>query len=462
MARYYTKNRTPTTPSDLARCLADPVAAAELMGGSPEEWAAFEQEYATASPMVNKIAQEHAQLMLQQQLQAANGRTVPRGVGEVAGKGRNRYYNRRAPGVAADAVVDGQEFPLGAFFRGIDPRFEAGAAMRLGLQNALSERVPAEGGFLLPEVLRSSIFQLMLESAIIRPRARIVPMDSLRVPYPSIDDQSHSSTVYGGVQALWAEESAALTATAPSFSRIVLEAKKLAFYTTISNEVIQDAGPMLEEWLHAQIPPAISHFEDVAFIGNATNGTGTGQPEGILNSPAMIRVPVTSVNTIRYDDIVKAYSRLWPPSLKSPNLVWLCSPDTKEQLLKLAVTPLSAGTTQSVAPPSWLTGMQAIDAMPSTLFGHPLIVSEKMPSIASGNTTTPGALTLADLDYYVIGERSTLQVAVSEQYLFASDLTAYRFLERLDARSWIRSALSPFNGGNTLSPFVKIDSTATS
>src|SRR5208282_303445 len=50
------------------------------------------------------------------------------------------------------------------------------------LHNALSERIPAEGGFLVPEVLRSEILMVSLEKAIVRPRARIIPMDSLRVP----------------------------------------------------------------------------------------------------------------------------------------------------------------------------------------------------------------------------------------------------------------------------------------
>lgn len=251
MARsHITANRrTPDNPADLARALADPESAAELFGGSPEAWRAFEQEYAAASPLLNRMAEEHAQLMLQDQLRAGNGRSIPQGVAGAAGPGRNRCYNRKAPGVAIDDVLGGGDDQLARFFSAVDQRNENAAPIRASIQNAMSERVPAEGGFLVPENLRSDLFQLMLESAMIRPRSRIVQMDSLRVPFPSIDDTSHSSTVYGGVQAFWAEEGSALSASAPSFSRIVLEAKKLAFYTTIPNELIQDAGPLLNEWL---------------------------------------------------------------------------------------------------------------------------------------------------------------------------------------------------------------------
>ena len=140
--------------------------------------------------------------------------------------------------------------------------------------------------------------------------------------------------------------------------------------------------------------------------------------------------------------------------------VWLCSPDVKAQLLQLAAEVTISASTSAIAPPVWLAGMQAIDAVPSTLFGHPLIVSEKIPSGASTNTTTAGALTLADFSLYLLGDRSELTVAMSEQYQFANDLRSYRILERCDGRSWIRSALSPFNGGVTLSPFVALDSTS--
>jgi len=137
----------------------------------------------------------------------------------------------------------------------------------------------------------------------------------------------------------------------------------------------------------------------------------------------------------------------------------------------MAVTPVSAGTTQAIAPPGWLTMSQAIDypgggngdGVTYRLMGRPLIVTEKMPSSASGNTTTPGGLSFVDLDYYLLGDRQSMQIATSDEYLFANDLVAYRVIERLDGRIWQQSAITPQNGSsNTLSPVVKIDTTATS
>jgi HK97 family phage major capsid protein len=103
------------------------------------------------------------------------------------------------------------------------------------------------------------------------------------------------------------------------------------------------------------------------------------------------------------------------------------------------------------------------DGIHYELMGRPLIVTEKSPSAGSGNTTTPGALTLVDLDKYLIGDRQVMQIATSDQYLFQNDLMSYRIIQRMDGRMWPQSAITPENGSsNTLSPLVKIDTTATS
>lgn len=376
---------------------------------------------------------------------------------------------------AMGAAVDGEPYgeSLGSFMHAVymaEKQFEKAGDTdgvskiqdyKRKLHNALAERVPSEGGFLVPENLRSDILMMSLETALVRPRATIVPMDSLRVPMPAIDDTSHASSVYGGVQAFWTEEGASITDSAPSFSRVVLEAKKLTAFAKIPNELLQDAVTPLDAWFRKFFPTALAWFEDVAFI----SGSGVGQPQGILNAPAAVRVPVATTNAIVFADIAKAYSRMWPASLN--RAVWLCSPDVLLQLLLLALA--SGGTT--VAPPLWLQQMQATDTpgggsgdgFSYRLMGRPLYVSEKMPSSGSGNTTVPGALTLVDLDQYLIGDRQTMQIATSDQYLFQNDLMAYRIIQRLDGRFWLQSAITPENGStNTLSPLVKIDTTSES
>jgi HK97 family phage major capsid protein len=383
---------------------------------------------------------------------------------------KNQLFNPAAMG----AVVDDEDYSksLGAFIHAVylgeylaQKRGDTDAvgnyqSYKTRLHNALSERIPAEGGFLVPENLRSEILMVALEHAIVRPRARIIPMDSLRVPLPAIDDTSHSSSVFGGVVGYWTEEGAALTASAPSFSRVILEAKKLTAYTTIPNELLQDAVTPLDTWFNSFFPQAIAWFEDVAFIGSTTTGTGVGEPQGFLNAPAAIKVSKTTQYHVRFQDVAAMYARMWPASLNSA--VWICSPDVIVELLQLAMSE-DGGSGTTVAPPLWLQSYQAEgapgggngDGAHYMLMGRPLIVSEKMPSNLSGNTTNAGALTFVDLNYYLLGDRQTMQVASSDQYLFANDLMAYRVIERLDGRFWLQSAITPEGAsGSTLSPLV--------
>lgn len=326
-------------------------------------------------------------------------------------------------------------------------------ALRRPQNAAMSERLPAEGGFLVPEVLRSEILMLALEQSVVRPRARVIPMDSLRVPLPVVDDTSHTFNVYGGVAAYWTAEGATLAATAPKWGRIELEARKLTAFTTIPNELLQDSITPLDSWFNIFFPKAMAYFEDVAFI----SGSGVGEPQGFLNAPAAIKLNSATQNVIAFSDIASMFTRMWPPSLR--NAVWLCSPDGFAQILELS---LSA----NVAPPLMLQSYQAIgapaggngDGVNYMLMGRPLIVSEKIPSSLSGNTTTAGALSFVDFDQFLIGDRQSMQIATSEEYLFASDLVAYRVILREDGRVWQQSALTPQNGSSqTLSPVVLLD-----
>lgn len=360
---------------------------------------------------------------------------------------RSKLYSPAAIG----AQLDSEPFAasMGSFLKAVratkTENTDEVKAFRATIKNAMSERVPSEGGFLVPESLRSEMLMVALEHAIVRPRARVIPMDSLRVPYPTIDDTTHTSSVYGGVIGYWTEEGAALTASQPSFGRIVLEAKKLTGYTEIPNELLEDSITALDQWFREMFPTALAWFEDVAFIG----GGGTGEPQGFLNSPCAIPVSRNTASHVKFQDIVAMYPRMLPASLNSA--VWVCSPQVIGELLSMAM-PTGDTTTTYVAPPLWLQGQSAHGGVDYTLLGRPLIVSEKMSALG-----TKGDLAFVDFGYYLLGDRQSMQIANSDEYKFANDLTAFRVIERLDGRTWIQSAITPENGGSTLSPVVVLN-----
>lgn len=369
---------------------------------------------------------------------------------------KQSLYRAKAPGAPLNkedwAASWGQWLHAGWHKNARNARFDGFRETSDRIRNAMSERVPSEGGFLVPETLRSDMLMLALETAIVRPRARIIPMDSLRLPYPTIDDPSHVGSVYGGVQGTWTEEGAGLPESQPSFGRIILEARKLTGYTEIPNELLADSIEALAQFFSEMFPEALAFFEDSAFL----TGDGVGQPLGVLNGTCAVSTgggtagARTTANEVQFADIAAMYPRMLPQSLN--RAVWICSPDVIGQLLQLVLLAGSGST--PVAPPLWLQSMNVADGVQYSLLGRPLIVSEKAPALG-----TTGDLMFVDFGYYLVGDRQSMQVSNSEHYKFANDLTSFRVIERVDGRPWLRSALTPANGStNTLSPIVTLHS----
>jgi HK97 family phage major capsid protein len=294
----------------------------------------------------------------------------------------------------------------------------------------------------VPEVFRAQLLQMALENSIVRPRARVIPMAVPRIKFPMIDATSNASTVYGGVVGYWSDEAATLTASSAKFGAITLDSQKLTGYAEIPNELIADSAVSVSAFVDQLFPQALAWFEDIAFI----RGTGVGEPLGFLNAGNTAQISITKEtgqpgNTIVWENLVKAYARMLPQSLNTA--VWIAHPDTFPELATMA---LSVGTGGSAV---WLNN--GVTGPPATILGRPVIFSEKCETLG-----TAGDINFVDLSYYLIGDRQAMTAMTSEHFKFNIDSVAYRIIQRVDGRPWIKSAITPNKGSNTMSPFVKI------
>jgi HK97 family phage major capsid protein len=267
-------------------------------------------------------------------------------------------------------------------------------------------------------------------------------METLMVPYPMVDSTSNATSVHGGILGYWTEEGGTLTDSSPSFGRIELQAKKLTLYSEIPNELFQDSLATLQQFMSQSYPEALAWFEDIAFI----EGNGVGQPTGFLNAAAAVSVAKESgqaAATILWENIVKAYARMLPSSLA--RAVWVAHIDTFPELATMA---LSVGTGGSAV---WVGNGDGAGAPPMTILGRPVIFTEKVSTVG-----TVGDINFVDFGYYLIGDRQAMQMSTSTEYKFGNDKTAMRVIERVDGTPWIKSAITPRKGSNTLSPFVKV------
>jgi HK97 family phage major capsid protein len=443
----------PTTPEELAEAISDRKVVRDILNNEDKTlWPKFLTAYANANAKVDPGVERQ----VEEQVERA-----------LASFAKDNFAELRRPDMRPATVHDlrnsrqtGNAFMLDApgkelngkfatimdFLEvvGGDPRDADVADKRKLIKNAMSTSDPSSGGFLVPEEYRTEMLQIALESAVVRPRARVVPMSTLRVAIPTVDATTNNGSVYGGIVGYWTEEGAAMVQSQPRFGRVALEAKKLTAYTEIPNELINDSNPSAEAFVRMTFPQAIAWFEDIAFL----TGTGVGEPLGIFNTAngAIIAVGKEAgqaASTIVWENIVNMYARMLPSSLN--NAVWIASPDTLPQLMTTALTVGTGGA------PIGMANFDGTSAPVLSLLGRPVIISEKVSSL-----TNQGDLSFVDFSQYLLGDRMSMQAELSTDYKFANDVTAFRFIERVDGRPWMQSAITPKNGGNTLSPYLQL------
>jgi HK97 family phage major capsid protein len=450
---------TPTIPSsnaELAEMLADPAKAGPIVE-SPETLTNFITEYANrqqgeGTDLNRQIAEETQRqfaAMLRDNGADATTKDAAAAIkrldldpqakrgGMLTSHRQGTAHNAAAPGAAVDKhFANAIEYVQNIWHK--NPRADA---EKLGaLRNAASSVSPADGGFLVPETLRSQLLQLALEKAAVRPLATVVPMESARVPFPMIDTTTNAGSVFGGMVAYWGEEGAALQDSNPKFGRVELDAKKLTGLSAVPNELLQDSIVSFSALIETLWPTALAFEEDNKF----QTGSGTGEPLGFrgAGNPAAVTVTRTTGSKIQYPDVVAMYARMLPSSLG--NAVWMCSPDALPQLLQLSLTVGTGGNSVFV--------VNAAAGMPMSIFGRPLIITEK-----GGILGSRGDLAFVDLSYYLVGDRQVMTADSSTDYQFGNDKTTFRIIQRVDGRPWIQSAITPANGStSTLSPFVEL------
>ncbi len=306
---------------------------------------------------------------------------------------------------------------------------------------AFAEGAGTSGGFLVPPEFSSDLKALAIEGAQFRPKATVMPMTSMELRMPYVRDTSHSSSVFGGITANWAPEAGTLVESEATFADVLLRARKLTGYTVASNEILADGAIGLEAFIRQRFPQAITWFEEQAFW----NGQGGGEPLGLLNSTALISVTRQQSGHIVFEDLVAMDSQMLPMSQN--NYCWFAHPKCKQDLYTMA---LSVGTGGSAVFLNVFNGGATV-APAATIFGRPLIFTEHLSALG-----TAGDIVAVDLSYYLIADRQDLAMEASPHVKFTSDQTVWRFIERLDGRPWLDSALTLHDGSFQVSPFVQL------
>lgn len=306
------------------------------------------------------------------------------------------------------------------------------------LNSSMVEGIPEFGGYSVPEEYGAFLMDKSLESEIIRPRATVWGMGSETKKIPAFDGADRTNNLFGGISGEWLEEGASGTRKTAKLRLIQLKAKKLACFSQASNELIAD-GMSFEEMLAGALIKGLGWYMDYAFI----NGTGEGQPLGILNDSALITVTKEAsqaAGTINYSNVVNMFARLSPSCFT--NAVWLANPSVIPQLLTMTITIGTGGAQIPVFKE---------EASRFTLLGKEIIFTEKCPALGS-----KGDLILADLSQYAIGMRKEIALDRSNVPGWMEDMTDYRVIVRVDGQGTWDKQVTPKNG-TTLSWAVALE-----
>src|SRR5205807_4788566 len=94
----------------------------------------------------------------------------------------------------------------------------------------------------------------------------------------------------------------------------------------------------------------------------------------------------------------------------------------------------------------------AQEKVPGTLFGRPVMYSEKLPALG-----TAGDVVLTDPQLYIVGDRMQIEIAASEHVNFLKNQMTWRVVERIDGQPWMDKPVTLQDGATQVSPFVVLN-----
>ena len=319
----------------------------------------------------------------------------------------------------------------------VDPRLYRTAAQGAG------EAVDSDGGFLVQQDFGSAIERRMYALGDVLGRVRKISVSGNGLELRAIDESSRATgSRWGAVQGYWVDEGTAPTGSRPKFTKIPLRLVKVAALGYATDELLEDAPAMSGIYTEAFAEELLWLVENAII-----RGTGAGQPLGVVAHAATVSVSKETgqaASTVVFENITKMWARMWARSRQ--NAAWLINQDIEPQLMGMSLN-VGTGGIPVYLPANGLSGQPF-----GTLMGRPVLPIEYCSTLG-----TVGDIILADLSQYLLIDKvGGVRQATSIHVAFTTDEMAFRATYRVDGQPIWRSALTPANGSNTLSPFVTL------
>lgn len=320
-------------------------------------------------------------------------------------------------------------------------------ARQYAAAQGMNQAVPSEGGFAVFPEFAKGIWDEMNTGT-----NNLVPMtDSYPVEGESLTLTANAETArttgqrYGGVKGYWIHEADLITKSKPALRQVKIAPEELAVMVYLTDKLLQNNVLALDQFCRKAASDEINFL-----VGDAIfEGTGAGQPKGLMNSGCLITVAKETGQangTVVEENVTKMFNRMHPNFRQ--RAVFLINNDVEPQLDLMNRTIKNVAGTDNVGG----SYSRIWDPDKRTLKGRPVVVIEYANALG-----TAGDIVFADMKGYLLGLRSGgIKEAMSMHVRFEYAETALRFMFAADGQPWLASALTPFKGTTTTSSFVAL------
>ena len=280
------------------------------------------------------------------------------------------------------------------------------------ISNVLQEGIDPQGGYLVPDEYDKRLIDILTEENVMRTLGTNI----------TTSGEHKINIAATKPAAAWIEEGGTLTFGDATFDQIILDAHKLHVAIKVTEELLYDNAFNLENYILTQFGKALSNAEEDAFI----NGTGIGQPLGILAETGGAQVGVTSASSTKVtaDEIINLVYSLKRPYRK--NAVFLANDVCVAELRKLK---------DNNGQYLWQPSLQAGE--PDRVLGYKVYTPPYFPVPTAGGT----AVAFGDFSYYNIGDRGTRSFAELKELFAGNGMIGFVAKERVDGKLVLPEAI---------------------
>lgn len=306
--------------------------------------------------------------------------------------------------------------------------------------------VPSDGGFLVGADFSLALMEMAMQETMLAQRCTVFEIsansDKLEAPYISETSRATGSR-WGGVRVYRRGEADTVAASKPTGEKFELSLEDLMGIAYLTGRADQDAAALGQIFVNAFRAEFAFVLDDEIF-----RGTGAGQCLGIINAGNGALVSVAAeggqgADTVLVENVMKMHSRMLPRL--RPGAVWFINSEVEVQLQQLQLD-MGTGGQLVYMPPGGLSG-----APYATLYGRPLIAIEQASALGD-----VGDIVFANLSDYILIRKGGIEQAESMHVRFLYDERAIRWMQRVNGKPASRSAITPYKGNDTHSPYVAL------